>query len=433
MTSPGARLPQIWAVRNFRLLWFGETTSRGGTAITTVALPLVAVISLHTNALLVGVLAAASWLPWLAIGLPSGAIVDRLPNRWLMLVCDAVSAVLLLSVPLAWWCGVLTIWQLIAVAMVVGCAGVFFLSAVQVMFSKVISGDLLEPANTWVQGSEAASRIVGPGVAGWLAQALGAVVGVLIDALTYLISATCLLAIPAAETRSKKVAPRQRLVDEVREGVRYVAHDQFLRTIALYAAVCNMAAGALQAVQIVFAVRSVGLTAGAIGTMIAIGGFGGLLGAVLVSRVIRRLGNARALVLAGLITGPFALLLPLTTRGAGIAFFIIGTIVMDSGLLVANVVIDSFRQLYCRPAVLGRVVASTRCLTYGAGAIGSVGGGVIASLVDPRIAMWIAALLQAGAVGVLLASPVRSRRRFPAADAKPVRSTQSDFAADGVS
>src|ERR1022692_455970 len=95
--------------RDFRLLWLGETVSQVGTAMAAVAVPLLAVTVLHASTFMVSMLVAAAWLPWLLIGLPAGAWVDRLPCRAVMVTCDAVSAALYASVPVAAWLGVLTI------------------------------------------------------------------------------------------------------------------------------------------------------------------------------------------------------------------------------------------------------------------------------------------------------------------------------------
>ena len=114
---------------DLRRLWLGETTSAVGSSVTAVALPLVALTALHASVLQVSLLGAAAWLPWLLIGLPAGAWVDRRPKRRLMMACDVISLVLFVSVPVAAWAGLLTIGQLLVVALLAGTAKVFFATA----------------------------------------------------------------------------------------------------------------------------------------------------------------------------------------------------------------------------------------------------------------------------------------------------------------
>lgn len=132
---------------DFRLLWTGETTSAVGTDITRLALPLVAVVTLDAGAFAVSLLTAATWLPWLLIGLPAGAWVDRLRRRPVMLICDAVSLVLLVSVPVAALAGALTFSHLLVVALLVGTAGVFFQTAYQVYLPGLVPAQHLPEAN----------------------------------------------------------------------------------------------------------------------------------------------------------------------------------------------------------------------------------------------------------------------------------------------
>ena len=110
--------------RDFRLLWGGETVSWLGNYMAIVALPLLAVDLLHASNFAVGLLVAAGYLPWLVIGLPAGAWVDQLPTRRVMVTCDLISAALFASVPLTAWAGVLTIGQLLTVALLAGTATV---------------------------------------------------------------------------------------------------------------------------------------------------------------------------------------------------------------------------------------------------------------------------------------------------------------------
>jgi MFS family permease len=137
-----------------------------GTAMAAVAVPLLAVTVLHASTFMVSMLVAAAWLPWLLIGLPAGAWADRLPCRAVMITCDAVSAALYASVPVAAWPGVLTIAQLLAVALLGGAASVFFSTAYQVYLPSLVAADQLVEGNAKLAGSASAARL---GDLGWQA------------------------------------------------------------------------------------------------------------------------------------------------------------------------------------------------------------------------------------------------------------------------
>lgn len=171
--GPRRRGGLVWH-RDFRLLWIGQTGSKLGSSVTSVALPLVAVTTLGASTFQVALLSAAAWLPWLVIGLPAGAWVDRLPRRPVMIICDVVSLLLFLSVPVAAWLGVLTIGHLLAVALGAGTASVFFQTAYQVYLPSLLTKEDVPEGNAKLQGAEAAAHVAGPGLAGLIAQAFGA-------------------------------------------------------------------------------------------------------------------------------------------------------------------------------------------------------------------------------------------------------------------
>ncbi|WP_308206889.1 MFS transporter [Actinoallomurus rhizosphaericola] len=155
--------------RNFALLWIGESTSAVGSAVTTVALPLVAVSTLHSGPAMVSLLTAATWLPWLLIGLPAGVWVDRWPRRRTLLIADLVSAVALVIIPIAAWTHVLTMTMVLVGALLAGTAGVFFNVAFNAFLPHLVSADDLLEGNARLQTSASVALIVGPGLAGcWL-------------------------------------------------------------------------------------------------------------------------------------------------------------------------------------------------------------------------------------------------------------------------
>jgi MFS family permease len=396
----------------FRRLWIGETVSGLGTAVGSVALALVAVATLKASPFMLGVLTAVTWVPWLFIGLVAGAWVDRWPCRTVMLVCDLALLLLFASVPAAAWLGVLSIGQLIAVGLLAGSVKVFFTTAYRsILPSLVAKPDLIE-ANVKLGAGESAADVAGPGLAGIVAQAMGAVTGLLGDAVSYLVSALCLLRIKTPQPRAS-AAPRAALRREIADGVRFLAGDPFLRTLAAFGAVGNLALGGIQAVQTVFLIRAVGLSPAAVGTVFACVSIGGFAGATIAGRLARRFGTARGLLLCYAVVAPFIFLLPLAGLQVPLAVSAAGWSVAVCGVVAGNVMAGSFYQIYSPPEMLGRIRASSLTINFGAFPLGALLGGYLGQAVGSRATIWVmAAILLSGGV-ILLMSPLRRLRDFP--------------------
>ncbi|MFG2907244.1 MULTISPECIES: MFS transporter [unclassified Kitasatospora] len=408
----------LWAHGDFRRLWIGETTSTLGTAVGSVALSLVAVVTLGAGPLAVGVVNAAAWLPWLFLGLPAGAWVDRWPRLRVMLVCDLLLLVLFGSVPVAAWLGALSLAQLVVVALLTGAVKVFFSTAYgAVLPTLVAKADLLE-ANVKLRSGASAAEIAGPGVAGLLAQALGAASGMLADSLSYLVSAVFLRRI-RTEERPPPVSERRGIPREIGEGVRFLLRDPYLRTFACFAAVGNLGLNGIQAVQTVFLVRSVGIEPGAVGAVFALVSVGGLAGAMLAGRIARRLGTARGLLVCELVVAPFILLLPLAGERLPLVVSALAWAVAVCGVVAGNVLAGSFSQAYCPPELIGRVRASSATLNYSAIPVGALLGGWLGETIGARGTIWLMAGVLLSAGGVLLASPLRGLRDFPTRPSAP--------------
>jgi MFS family permease len=384
-----------------------------GNSVTAVALPLIAVEVLDADSTAVGLLAAAVWLPWLLVGLPVGAWVDRIRKRPLMMACDLVAGAALLSIPSAVWLDALTLQHMVVVALICGAAAVCFDTAYHSYIRIVLDGrDLLE-GNAKLQGSESAVRVAGPGVAGLLAQAFGAVTGLLADAVTFLISVVCLKRIEVVEPDRAPDEERAPLQRQIIEGLRFVGRDPYLRPMVTWGAAINMALMGYQAVQVVFLVRTVGLNPALVGMLLTSGSVGGIVGALMASRFSRRFGSARGLLLLQAVTAPFALLMPMTTAGPGLLLFAVGGFLVGIGISVANIVVGSFRQTYCPPHMLGRVVATAMMINHSTIPVGSLLGGVLGDTVGYRPAMWIMTGLVAPCWLILVMSPMRRERDLP--------------------
>ncbi|MCB5908815.1 MFS transporter [Streptomyces pinistramenti] len=408
--------------RDFRQLWYGETAGKFGASVTSVLLPLTAVSVLHAGTFAVSVLNAASWVPWLVIGLPAGVWVDRLRRRTVMLVCDAVSCALFLSVPAAAWLGALGIGQLLVVALLAGTAAVFFQTAYTAYLPSLLDTADQAEGNAKLHGSAAAAQIAGTGSGGLIGQAAGAVGGLLTNAVTFLVSFVCVARIRHREAAPSGPGPREPLAEGVRAGVLLVARDPYLRSLTLFGACSNLVLGGFQALLVLFLVREVGLSSGAVGVLVGIGGAGGVLGALLVRRVAAGIGTARALLLFELGVPVLAPLMALARDGAGLAFFVIGYGAVSLGVVAGNIVKAGFLQGYCPSDVLGRVTACSSFLNYGTLPLGALLAGALGTLLGVRPTMWLLTSGMPLAALILCGAPIRSRRDLPA----PVTAAEAD-------
>jgi MFS family permease len=411
-TAPRGRGGLAWH-RDFRLIWIGQTSSKLGSSVTSVALPLVAVATLGASTFQVALLSAAAWVPWLIIGLPAGAWVDRLPRRPVMVLADLISLLLFLSVPVAAWLDVLTIGQLLAVALGAGTASVFFQTSYQVYLPALLRPQELPEGNAKLQGTESAAQVVGPGLAGLLAQLVGAATAVLADALSFLVSALCLLSIRTREPRPAPDRRRETLRRQISAGIRFVVRDPYLRVLTVSGAAGNIALIGYQAIVVVFLVREVGVSPGLVGVLIALTSVGGVAGAALATRVGRRFGTARGVLLCQLGTAPFGLLIPFTAPGPRLAFLVVGGMVVVAGIVAGNVIKGSFRQAYTPHHLLGRVTTSMQLLNLGAIPFGALLAGALGTALGVRATIWIMTAGLPLACLIMLVGPLRRRRDLP--------------------
>jgi MFS family permease len=394
----------LWRQRNFALFWTGESISEVGNSVTIVVIPLVAIETLHTSTFIVTLLTAMVWLPWLIIGVPAGTWVDRLPPRAVMLTCDAISLAAFASIPVAAWAGVLTVAQLIAVTLIAGTATVFFRSAYQVLLPEIVDEADLTEGNAKLMGSREVAMIAGPGLGGAIAQLAGPAVGLLADAISFGVSFACLTAVRNPRNRR----PAKAAAKGALQGLRFVWHDPYLRVTTAFATLANLALTGVDALIVVFLVRTVGQSGGAAGVIVGTLGIGGVLGALIARPMGNRFGTARAMLIAGSGGLCFALLLPLTHAGLGLAFAIVAFIFIACGVVVGNVIGASFRQHYVPPEILGRVSSATMTVAFAAMPAGALIAGALATTLGIRNALWIlTALISASG---LLYVPTRFRK-----------------------
>jgi predicted MFS family arabinose efflux permease len=338
-----------------------------------------------------------------------------------MLGMDLIRAALLLSIPITWWLGGLTMPQLIGTAFGVGLATVFFEVAYGSYLPSLVGREHLMEGNAKLQASQSVAVISGPSLGGALAGLAGAANAVLTTAAGFAVSAVQLWRIRTPEVPPDK--PEQRnLRAEIGEGFRFVFGDRLLRAIACCTAMNNLFQVIALTLAVLFLTREIGLSPAATGLVLAVSGVGGTLGALTARRIALRVGQARTIWLSMLCSRPFGLLLALTEPGWRVGLFALGWFAIGYGGTVYNVSQVTFRQNMCPDRLLGRMNASNRFLAWGTLPLGGLLGGVLGEWLGIRGALWVAATGLVLSVLWLVLSPLRGIRDVPETDPVPAAS-----------
>jgi len=397
---------------DFRQLFVADTVSQLGSQVSLLALPLVAVLVLHASNFQVGALAAFDTLAFLLIGLPAGAWVDRMRRRSVLIAGDLGRAVVLGSVPVAWALHALTMPQLYAVGLFTGVLTVFFDVAYQSYLPHLVGRDKLVEGNAKLEVVRNVTYIGGPTAAGFVIQALTAPFAIAADAVSFLGSALFVARISRREEAPER-KPDRHLGREIAEGVRFVFGNRLLRSIAACTGSSNFFSSLTGAMLIVLLARVLHLAPGAIGLFFSLGAVGGLAGAFVTDRVVKRLGQGPAIWISAAVSGPPSLLLPLAQRGALVWTAAAAFMVTSLCVVVYNVTQVSFRQGLTPEHLLGRMNATMRFLVWGTLPLGAFAGGVLGQLIGVRPTLWV------GAIGGLLPfvpvllSPLRHLKELP--------------------
>lgn len=402
-----------WA--NFRKLLFGQSVSQLGIQTTAVVLPLVAVLQLGATPLQVGLITSAEFIAYAVLGLVAGVFVDRWRRRRVMLATDAGRALTIAFVPVLWALGLLRVWHLFLAALLVGIQSLFFDTAQQAYVPVVISREKLVQGNSQLQASTSVTQLAGPGLGGLLVQAFGGALGLLANSATYLVSFVSVFWMRApAETHAERApdagARRETIRGQIADGLRYVRSDRVLFSLLLYTGQLNFLLTAQQALLVIFLARDVMAVPSLIGILMASSGFGAILGAASSRRLALRFGTARTWVI-GAVLGPLlGLLIPFAHLDGTLVFFVVGMAAIGATITIVKVTGQSYRMAVVPPNLLGRVVATTRTLTWGPVPVGSVLGGLLGQVLGVRAGLLVIALLMVTCPLWLLITPVLRMR-----------------------
>lgn len=404
--------------RRFRRFWAGNTISQFGDRITELALPLIAVSALNASANQVAWLTALIWAPNL-LAILLGAWVDhRARKRRLMILADLVRAAVLLSIPVAYLAGAVTLGRLYAVALLTGAAGVLFNTAYPPFFVGLVPRASYVDANSKLSAGRSASYVAGPAVGGALIQILSAPVTLVLDALTFLASAVLLGRVPVDEPPVAADTTAPPLLRRAREGLTLVVRHPVLRAGLGCAATVNFftfIAG--HGLIVLFASRNLGLSAGVIGIAFGVGATGSLFGALVAPGVSRRFGVGRSIVMgAVLFPAPIAVAAvadgPFWLRAGALAA---SNFLSGLGVMLFDVNLNALQTSVIPDGLRSRVAGAYSTVNYGIRPVGAVVGGLLATAVGLRATLLVAAVGGALSVLWLLPSPI-PRIRSVAAD-----------------
>ncbi|MDQ2680908.1 MAG: MFS transporter [Candidatus Eremiobacteraeota bacterium] len=394
-------------VSDFNKLWVGQSVSLLGSALTTFALPSLAVLVLHATAVQLGILTALQTLPFPILGMFVGVLADRLSRRKIMIVADLVRFALLATIPLSAWLGVLQMPQLYAVSLLSGIASAFFGITYQSYLPAVVPTERLTDANMKLEFSNSGSNMAGNALGGLLIQTIGAPAAIAVDAFSYVISVLTLAQIRTPELPHD--GPRltlQQGIAEMREGLKIVFHSSDLRWILGGTATTNFGGAMIGAVNLIFAYRILHLQPGPLGLVYGIAEIG-FIGALLSTRV-RMIFGLRATLAGSLFLGALGLAAMLFAQlGAPYIVLFASCAVVAISIPIYNVNQISYRQALVDLKLQGRMNATIRTFVWGTLPFGALVGGYLGGALGVQATIAIGAAICAGAALWLL--PLRER------------------------
>jgi MFS family permease len=417
---PGGKAAEVSPLRrhsSFLKLWTGQSVSLLGSSVTTLALPLTAIYTLHAGAEQIGLLKAVLWLPYLLIALWVGAWCDRHRRRRVMIAANVGQTLAIGSVAVLGLTRMLTLPLLCVAVFVAGSLAVFFDLSYNAFVPSIVARSQLVSANSRLQSSASVAQIAGPGLAGLIVEFFVAPVALLVDAASFVVSAVMLSSIHDNEPPVPRPTGSEIGVwAQIRTGLAIVLRNPLLRSLMGNASTYNLFSQWMAALLVLFEVHDLGLRPGTIGLVAGTAAIGALAGSALAGRVTRSLGIGGALLLAtfagpvGMLAVPFA---PAAHRVLAAVIVAAGLAVSNVGTSLASVVSISVRQAVTPRHAIGRMTATYKFMTYGLITVGALGGGVTGQLLGLRTGLLIGAIGLLGSIAWIVFSPFPRLRELP--------------------
>lgn len=403
--------PPLLQQTSFRRFWTAQTISYFGDQITFVALPLTAVLALHANAAQVGLLSAAGSLPSLIFALHAGAFVDQFGRRRkMMILADLLRAALLLTVPITYWLGQLTIQHLYIVAFLTGSLAVVFGICANSLFVALVPRDDFVRGNSLVKGSYYLSWVAGPTAGGALIQAVSGPISILCDVVSFIGSALLLRSISPEEPPRIKAGR-----GHLSEGFLFIRRASALLAKFFIDASLNFFYTIYFTLLFLFAAKELRLSALAIGLVLAAGAVGAVVGSALTTRVSLRIGVGPAFLVGSFIYPGALVLAPIAGGPQWLAagLLVIAEFTSGVGLMICDISGSSIQQALTPDRLRGRVQGAFMLFNNGFRPFGALLGGALGTWLGLRPTLWVASIGGVLSVMLILPSSIRRMRTLP--------------------
>lgn len=383
----------VWQRPDFRALWAAQTVSVFGTLISRTAIPFAAIIELDASPIQLALLGASDMAPAFVLGLFAGAWVDRLPRKPIMIAADLGRALLLFLIPLLALLDGLSMGLLYAVAAGISVLSVVFDIAYRSILPSILPPDELLEGNSRLTASASVAEAGSFSLGGWLVQLFTAPGAVLIDALSFLWSASWLRRLEVNE-RVKTVEEREPILTEVRDGLHLVWRNRTLRSLAGYSLTFDLAFNMFGAVFLLFVVDSLGFQPGVLGLIFALGGVASVAGAALAGRITTSLGFRQTIILMTVVMaiGQGSVVFATGVTAFAVIVLIAQQFLVDAPYTVVDVNAATLRQLSASEQWQGRINATFRVLSFGGSLIGTLMGGILGEWIGLRPVLALSAI-----------------------------------------
>jgi MFS family permease len=410
-------VPELLRDQPFRRYWTGQSISMFGDQITSIALPLTAVLALHAHAAEMGYLTAAIWLPSLLFAMHAGVWADRFGRRRiLMIAADLGRAVLLFSVPIGYALHVLTLAQLYGIAFGAGTLSILFSVCNSSVSVAVTPGERYLESNSLLYSSRAFSFVGGPSLGGLLVQLFSAPFAMAADALSFLGSALFLSRIKPTEPPADPGGK-----GSLTAGYRFIAGSPIVRDSLIAASVVNFFDFVFISLYVLYATRSLHVRPGVLGLVLGAGAVGGVIGALAARPVSGKIGIGWTYALGCFgFTAPLALW-PLAGGPQPVVLGLLALAEFLSGfnLMLLDISIGAIFAVVIPGELRSRVSGAFQAVNYGTRPVGALVGGVLGTLIGVRPTLWIAVAGATTGFLWVLPSPLARFRMPPESGQQP--------------